>query len=518
MAQLDRRSFLAGAATLAVAGAAGCSRVGATLASGRHPRPKPAPPEQVQERQQPGHRDWHLKGLGAPGDVEGFALPASVLPGQPFDLFLSSTSRTVDIEAFRMGWYAGVGARLVWHARDVRVADQAAKIDYVADTRTISADWEPTAQVPTTGWPEGSYLLRLTAKSGAQRYVPLVLRSTDSQGKILLVHATSTWQAYNAWGGYSLYHGPGGVADYNDRSYVVSFDRPYDGNGAVSFLDSERPVVELAEALGLALAWATSADVDALPELTADATAVISLGHDEYWSPAMREHVTHARDIGVNVAFLGANACFRRIRYQPSSLGSDREIVCYKTSYLLDPLYGVENSVVTSDWREPPDPDPESSLTGPLYEAYPTDAPYVIATADAWPYVNTGVSAGDSFDHLVGPEYDRVNPSSPLERPMTVLAHSPLTCKGVHSYSDSTYYTRSSGSGVLDVGTMHWVAALRNDPLFDRRTRRFVRRTTANILKTFAGAPAAVAHPAVDNVESFHPWPGDPTFDGHNLW
>jgi hypothetical protein len=68
----------------------------------------------------------------------------------------------------------------------------------------------------------------------------------------------------------------------------------------------------------------------------------------------MRAHVTDARDHGVNVAFLGANACFRRIRLQTSPLGPGREVVCYKTSYPLDPMYGVDEAKVTSDWREPP--------------------------------------------------------------------------------------------------------------------------------------------------------------------
>jgi hypothetical protein len=42
---------------------------------------------------------------------------------------------------------------------------------------------------------------------------------------------------------------------------------------------------------------------------------VISLGHDEYWSPAMRHTVEGARDAGTNLAFLGANAVYWRVRF-----------------------------------------------------------------------------------------------------------------------------------------------------------------------------------------------------------
>ena len=34
-------------------------------------------------------------------------------------------------------------------------------------------------------------------------------------------------------------------------------------------------------------------------------------------------------------------------------------------------MYGKDASLVTSDWRAAPSPDPESSLIGTLYESYP---------------------------------------------------------------------------------------------------------------------------------------------------
>ena len=98
--------------------------------------------------------------------------------------------------------------------------------------------------VPTDGWPAGSYLLRLDAHSGAQRYIPLTIRSPDTAGKVVLKNCVATWQAYNTWGGYDLYAGPG--QDYATRSRAVSLDRPYDLNGAAMFLTYERNLVKLA--------------------------------------------------------------------------------------------------------------------------------------------------------------------------------------------------------------------------------------------------------------------------------
>jgi hypothetical protein len=211
---------------------------------------------------------------------------------------------------------------------------------------------------------------------------------------------------------------------------------------------------------------------------------------------------------------------FRRTRLTSTRLGSRRKVICYKTSYLQDPMYSKDNAAVTSDWREPPNPDPESSLTGTLYESNPVDAAYVVATPDAWLFHRTGVRRGSSFTGLVGIEYDRVNPDSPVERPIQVLSHSPLTCRGVNSYSDSAYYTHSGGAGVFNTGTMRWVASFGGVRIFglNRRTATFTKQVTSNVLAAFAHGPAAAKHPAHDNLTATAEWAGDPIAAGHNLW
>ena len=225
------------------------------------------------------------------------------------------------------------------------------------------------------------------------------------------------------------------------------------------FLTYERNVVKLAESLGLPLAYATGMDIAADPHLLDGASALISPGHDEYWTPGERTNVTAARDAGVNLAFLGANAMFRRIRLDASR----RLVICYKTSYTEDPEYGKDNALVTSDWREPPAPDPESSLIGTIYEGYPATAAYQVAAPESWLFAGTGVAEGARFGNLVGVEYDRVNPAYPVPRPIQVLSHSPLVCQGARSFGDSAYYTHSGGAGVFNSGTMRWVEAIYGD-------------------------------------------------------
>jgi hypothetical protein len=155
-----------------------------------------------------------------------------------------------------------------------------------------------------------------------------------------------------------------------------------------------------------------------------------------------------------------------------------------------------------------------------LYESNPVAADYVVASPDAWLFAGTGVRKGSRFRGLVGDEYDRVNPGGPVERPIEVLSHSPLTCRGVNSYADSAYYTHQGGAGVFNSGTMRWVQSLER-PYGSELTAhcgRFTRRVTANILRAFADGPAAAAHPARDNLAAMHEWPGDPIGAQHNLW
>ena len=475
----------------------------------------------VSENALPGDPNWGISHLGEPDAMIGYAGQTSVLPGEEITLYASTTARSFTVKVFRMGWYNGDQARLVWQSATVPGRRQGPST-LLAETNTVQTDWGPSLTIPTDDWPDGSYLLRMDAESGAQRFVPVTVRSSSTAGKVVLKNSTSTWQAYNTWGGYDLYNGPGGLSDYDNRSLVVSLDRPFDLDGAFLFLAHERALIELAERMGLPLAYVTSMETATDPHLLDGASALFSLGHDEYWTPQERAYVTAARDAGVNVAFLGANCCFRRIRLASSNLGPQRQVICYKTSYTQDPMYGKDNALVTNDFREPPDPDAESSLTGTLYESNPTNADYVVATPDAWMFAGTGVQKGTSFPGLVGIEYDRVNPDWPVERPIEVVSHSPLTCRGVNSYSDSAYYTHASGAGVFNAGTMRWVGAFTPYQYAEfgvnRRGGAFVRRVTANVLRAFADGPGAAKYPARDNLDAMQEWSGDPIAAQHNLW
>ena len=206
---------------------------------------------------------------------------------------------------------------------------------------------------------------------------------------------------------------------------------------------------------------------------------------------------------GSNLAFLGANAIFRRIRLGRTHLGPDRSVVNYKVAE-EDPLYGHDDAAVTANWPAAPDARPESSLLGAQYACLPDTAhePGVVVDPVRWLFAGAHVHVGDRLPGLVGTETDAVQLGYPTPRPMQVLLHSPTDCpNGTPSFADTTYYTAPSGADVFDAGTIAWSCAVASICSAVRGvTHRVVRAVTDNLLTAFAAGPAGLLHPARDNL------------------
>ena len=149
-----------------------------------------------------GNADWTIHTPGPEHAIEGFADRVSVAPGEAVRLFVSTPAVTWTATAFRLG----ADAREVWtsppqpgHVQPPAVIQK--------PTNTVVAPWAPSLTVDTSGWDPGDYLFRLDTP-GAQRYVPLTVRTPSNAGRVVIVNAVTTWQAYNQWGGYSLYKAP----------------------------------------------------------------------------------------------------------------------------------------------------------------------------------------------------------------------------------------------------------------------------------------------------------------------
>jgi hypothetical protein len=472
------------------------------------------------ENAKPGTSDWRINNAGKDGDLEGYADKVSALPGETVRLFVSTKDPGYHVEAYRVGYYGGLGARLVWKSGELpgRKQDPAVRDK---QTNMVEAPWSPSLAVQLTpAFPPGVYLFKLVGDSGIQHYVPLTIRDDRSTAAFVVQNSVTTWQAYNLWAGYDLYEGKNGSggSDFEHRARVVSFDRPYQmGAGSGDFLGNEFPLISLVESLGLDVTYWTDVDLHERGPQLLRHKALLTLGHDEYWSPEMRTGAEQARDNGVNLAFFGANAVFRKIRFEPSHLGGDRHEIDYKSAR-EDPMYGVNNKAVTVDWRLPPISQPESTLIGDFYDCNPVKADMVVGDPSAWVFAGTGLAKGDRLKNLVGPEYDRFDASGPKN--VQIMARSPVNCRGRSSYSDMTYYSAPSGAGVWASGTNWWVSKLSEEcsplpstttssptsttfPATPRATKKTaicpkqaVTDITENVLNLFGVGPAGRTQPS----------------------
>ena len=449
------------------------------------------------ENQKPGTGNWRVSNGGAAHDIEGYLNVTSAQRGETVGLYVSTIAPSFTVEAYRMGWYQGLGGRLVWTSTAVPGAVQAAATR-IAATNSYEANWNKTTSITIDDqWLPGSYLLKLVGSTGIQRWVPLTIRDDASTAAYSIVNAVSSWQAYNRWGGCSLYDCRGG--GQGDRSRMVSFDRPYsaEAEGSGDFVGNELPLIMRAEERALDVTYMTSVDLHERPLLLTKHKAMVSLGHDEYWSKAMFDGAEGARDAGVNLAFLGANAVYRQVRFEPSDIGADRHMVNYRST--ADPIRATDPSQTTVSFRDSPVNRPEAALIGEQYQCNPVRADLVVAEAGSWIWQGTDVTDGGHLEIVVGSEYDQYIHGQGGPDNVEIVAHSPVNCRGRSGFSDVTYYTAPSGAGVFATGTNYWVSKL-NPPEFPESPfNPKIITATMNVLLAFGEGPAGVAHPSVPN-------------------
>ena len=108
-----------------------------------------------------------------------------------------------------------------------------------------------------------------------------VVRDDARVSDLLFQSSVSTMQAYNGWGGKSLYP----FNSSGPQAARVSFDRPYGaGAGFTEFQRWEYPTIRFLEREGYDVTYCTDVDTHAQPDMLVKHRAFLSVGHDEYWS------------------------------------------------------------------------------------------------------------------------------------------------------------------------------------------------------------------------------------------
>jgi len=404
------------------------------------------------------------------------------------------------MDVYRMGWYQGLGGRLMQSIGPLQgVTQSACPVEPV--TGLIECDWTAsyTLTVPPS-WTSGVFMVQLTNAQGYQNYITFVVRDDARVADIMFQQAVATYQAYNNYPddgatGKSLYdfnsYGASTVTG-KKQAAKVSWNRPYAGRGAGQFLTWEIYFVRWLERSGYDVKYSTDVDTHENSARLLNSKAFLSGAHNEYWSKPMYDGVQQARDAGVHLGFFGANAVFWQVRFEASPLtgAADRVLVGYKDR-TIDPVQGPTTTV---QWRDSFLNRPEQQLMGVQFSGQIADGtpnvPYVVANSSSWVYAGTGLADGNSIPGIVGYEMDSSMSSAPLPTSVAgtyqVLSQSPFTDSGGATVTaNSSIYQAPSGAWVFGAGTTSWSWGLDLSGVVDPR----IQRITANLLNRFGAFP-----------------------------
>ena len=490
----------------------------------------------VLENHKAGTTAWKITNLATNDEIAGYGDTTSINKGQALNLKISlSQAGQYRLDVYRLGYYGGKGGRLITSVMDLNGVTQASPTITNASTNLVECKWNTSYSLQTsTDWTTGLYLVKLTdSRTGKQNYIQFVLRDDNRPADLGFQDAVTTAQAYNNYGGYSVYDATS-IGD--KRAYQVSFDRPYaaanlgltntDGYNCNNMLAWEYNMTRWLESQGYDVAYYTNLDISTNPLQLYSHNIFLSVGHDEYWSLDERNNVQKARDNGVNLAFFSANTAYWQIRFDPSSAGqANRVMTIYKdisgigTAASIDPIAQTNPVAATTLFRSPEVNRPENALLGVgyvsdhgnIYGGYD----FVVSNAADPYYANTGLKNGDKLRGLVGYEWDALLSNGFTPPGLVVLSQSPVQANSIlpplppgtnPNISNAVRYTAASGAKVFSTGSIQWVWGLDSDwvvsPLVEsvswfRRIKNWLRRMKK--LWIFGLNSPQVTNPRVDS-------------------
>jgi hypothetical protein len=473
------------------------------------------------ENTQPGTPGWQVNSDDP--SIAGFTTDISSTPGGTVQFKVNTTASSYAVDIFRLGYYGGVGARQV---ATVNVGTRTNQPTCAVDAATAMTDcgnWAVTAtwNVPSTAVSGVYYAVLHRNDTGGENEIAFVIRNDGSHSDILFQTSDETWQAYNKYGGDSLYTGTGPGA--NGASYAVSYNRPLSGQGDENFIfNAEVPMLYFLEQNGYDVSYTTDADTARRGNLITNHKVFMTVGHDEYWSNEQRANVQAALDAGVSGAFMTGNDMFWKTRWGTSVDGSNtpwRSVITYKetlASAKIDP-----SPTWTGTWRDPrfsPPSDggrPENALLGQMFQmnGYRSDSlqvPAAYGRMRLWR--NTplaSMSAGSTYTFqpgTLGYEWDTVQDNGLQPAGVARLSSTTVTASGnyvLSNYGDlfqpgtlthnlTMYRDPTSHSLIFAAGTVQWAWGLADEHAFQTSTPTSdvrMRQATVNLMADMGAQP-----------------------------
>ena len=200
-----------------------------------------------------------------------------------------STAYHLDI--YRMGYYGGDGARKVATVTPSATLPQT-QPDCLDDATTGLIDcgnWASLGLLGRAGRRRLRHLLRQARPRRRHRpaasHIFFIVRDDDGHSDLLFQTSDTTWQAYNQYGGNSLYAGGPGRSG---RAYKVSYNRPFTDRGddrpRTRSFNAEYPMVRWLERTATTSATSPASTATGAASEILEHKVFLSVGHDEYWS------------------------------------------------------------------------------------------------------------------------------------------------------------------------------------------------------------------------------------------
>jgi hypothetical protein len=425
---------------------------------------------------QPGTSSWFVPvDQRAPQtELAAWASPYALRFGDTLSVYIHATRGAVAITVYRMGWYGGLGGHIVYQQSGIAAGPQRSCSQPFPGP--VACPWTRTIGIPVgDDWVSGIYLIKVVDQANKVAYYPLVLTDPRPSAFVAVV-PQFTWQAYNTYGGSSLYTSnqteDSGEVDNQSFAHFVSFERPYASNGGASYILDDFKSHDLRdlrflERNGYDVTYASSVDfTEASRGVPSLSRGLLFIGHDEYWTYHERSIIQGMRDRHTHLAFFSGNNAFWNIRLTAGEVTGNpaSEITCYKLD--RDPSAAAD-SLVTTEFRMKPVNRPEDALTGIEYVVGTSSAPLqplivsdtaIGAEARAF-LAAAGLKAGDVIPSQIAIEGDRIIPDTSAPRNLQVVFKSPIIPKfsvPYRPYYYTTFYTTPTGAGVFTAGDVEW--------------------------------------------------------------
>lgn len=329
--------------------------------------------------------DWMISGDGDE-TIQGFATQMSVNVGQTVQFKINTSAKSYHFDILRLGYYQGNGARKIASGLkpSATLPQSQPSCQTFSDTGLIDCgNWAGSASwtVPSTAV-SGVYIAHLVRDdTGGGSWITFVVRNDSSTAAILFQTSDETWQAYNTYGGNSLYQCtvacPPGNPEAYKGAFKVSYNRPFhtalDDSGRSWITYAELPMIRFMEENGYDMTYQAGIDTATNAPSLLNHKVFMTSGHDEYVSYDQRANIEAARDKGVNIAMFTGNEIFWRTRWESSEAGpttSGRTLVCYKDTHFNTPTDPVTWTGTYADPRfgtANGGGNPQNSLSGQFF-------------------------------------------------------------------------------------------------------------------------------------------------------